>query len=200
MNDYASVIEAFEKEGFNALYFAAATEARDYISAGISGKTVGIGGSVTVRQMGLYERLCENNEVYWHWETPGAETLRMAMNAQVYISSVNALAKTGEIVNIDGTGNRISAMLYGHERVILVAGVNKLAEDFESALYRARNIAAPLNCKRLRKKTPCALAEEMRCYDCKSPERICRGFSVLARAMGGVGRTDLILVGEELGY
>lgn len=200
MKDYASVIEVYQKEGFHALYFAAAAEAVEFISAEITGRTVGIGGSVTVRQMGLYEKLRESNEVFWHWETPGAETLKKAMNAQVYISSVNALARTGEIINIDGTGNRISSLLFGHERVILVAGVNKLADDFDSALHRARNIAAPLNCKRLGKKTPCALSKETRCYDCKSPERICRGFSVLARPMGGVGQTDLILVGEELGY
>ena len=91
-------------------------------------------------------------------------------------------------------------MLCGHEALYIVAGVNKLAPDLASAMDRARSIAAPLNARRLQRKTPCALAEPMRCHDCNSPERICRGFVTLARPMGSIGQTHVILIEESLGY
>ena len=189
-----------EARGFSYRYFDTAAQAADYLAGSISGKTVGIGGSMTLLDMGIYERLQENNDVAWHWKTPGPETLAKAAAAQVYLTSVNGIAETGEIINIDGTGNRVAATLYDREKVYLVAGVNKLAPTYEEALWRARNIAAPLNARRLNRKTPCALKEEMKCYDCKSPERICNGLTVLWRKLGGVKECELVLIGQELGY
>ena len=189
-----------EARGFSYRYFDTAAQAADYLAGSISGKTVGIGGSMTLLDMGIYERLQEDNDVAWHWKTPGPETLAKAAAAQVYLTSVNGIAETGEIINIDGTGNRVAATLYDREKVYLVAGVNKVAPTYEEALWRARNIAAPLNARRLNRKTPCALKEEMKCYDCKSPERICNGLTVLWRKLGGVKECELILIGQELGY
>ena len=189
-----------EARGFSYRYFDTAAQAADYLAGSISGKTVGIGGSMTLLDMGIYERLQEDNDVAWHWKTPGPETLAKAAAAQVYLTSVNGIAETGEIINIDGTGNRVAATLYDREKVYLVAGVNKVAPTYEEALWRARNIAAPLNARRLSRKTPCALKEEMKCYDCKSPERICNGLTVLWRKLGGVKECELILIGQELGY
>lgn len=189
-----------EAKGFSYRYFDTAAQAADYLAGSISGKTVGIGGSMTLLDMGIYERLQENNDVAWHWKTPGPETLAKAAAAQVYLTSVNGIAETGEIINIDGTGNRVAATLYDREKVYLVAGVNKVAPTYEEALWRARNIAAPLNARRLNRKTPCALKEEMKCYDCKSPERICNGLTVLWRKLGGVKECELVLIGQELGY
>ena len=189
-----------EARGFSYRYFDTAAQAADYLAGSISGKTVGIGGSMTLLDMGIYERLQENNDVAWHWKTPGPETLAKAAAAQVYLTSVNGIAETGEIINIDGTGNRVAATLYDREKVYLVAGVNKVAPTYEEALWRARNIAAPLNARRLSRKTPCALKEEMKCYDCKSPERICNGLTVLWRKLGGVKECELVLIGQELGY
>ena len=189
-----------EARGFSYRYFDTAAQAADYLAGSISGKTVGIGGSMTLLDMGIYERLQENNDVSWHWKTPGPETLAKAAAAQVYLTSVNGIAETGEIINIDGTGNRVAATLYDREKVYLVAGVNKVAPTYEEALWRARNIAAPLNARRLSRKTPCALKEEMKCYDCKSPERICNGLTVLWRKLGGVKECELVLIGQELGY
>ena len=189
-----------EARGFSYRYFDTAAQAADYLAGSISGKTVGIGGSMTLLDMGIYERLQEDNDVAWHWKTPGPETLAKAAAAQVYLTSVNGIAETGEIINIDGTGNRVAATLYDREKVYLVAGVNKVAPTYEEALWRARNIAAPLNARRLSRKTPCALKEEMKCYDCKSPERICNGLTVLWRKLGGVKECDLVLIGQELGY
>ena len=94
----------------------------------------------------------------------------------------------------------MAATLNDREKVVFITGINKVAEDFHQALWRARNIAAPLNARRLNRKTPCALKEEMKCYDCKSPERICNGLTVLWRKMGGVKECEVVLIQEELGY
>ena len=116
------------------------------------------------------------------------------------MTSANAISETGEIINIDGTGNRVAAMLYGHEALYIIAGINKLTPDLPSAIERARNIAAPLNARRLSCKTPCAMSEPMRCHDCGSPDRICNGFVTLARPCGGIGKTHVILIEEKFGY
>lgn len=170
--------------------------AADYLDSAIDGTTVGFGGSVTVQELGLYPRLASHNRAFWHWQGNKPQD---AVGAEVYICSVNGLAATGEIINIDGTGNRVASSLYGHERLYYVAGINKLEPDFEKALWRARNIAAPLNAKRLNRKTPCAVKGD-RCYNCSSPERICRAFSVLTGSSNGIGRTELVLIDAQLGY
>ena len=198
--DVQKAIASLQKRGFAVRYFDSAKEAADYLVGSISGKTVGIGGSVTIEQMGLYDRLSQDNTVYWHWVTNDQQTRQSATNTQVYLSSANAIAETGEIVNIDGSGNRVAATLYNHERVVFVAGVNKLAPDLERAMYRARNVAAPLNARRLKFNTPCAVSKEMKCYDCASKERICNGFVTIVCPMRGVGVTEVVLIGEELGY
>lgn len=199
--DFSRVKENLEKRGFSVSVFDTAAAAADYLDAAIDGKTVGFGGSITLQQMELAQRLESHNELFWHWkvkegETP-ADALKNARSAEIYVTSVNGLAESGEIINIDGTGNRVAAMLYGHKKVYFVVGSNKLAPDYEAALYRARNIAAPLNAKRLGRKTPCT--EGGRCFDCNSPERICRGLGVLWEKMGG-SDMEVILVDEVLGY
>lgn len=194
-----TVRENLEKRGFLVRTFAAAAEAAAYLDGAIDGRTVGFGGSVTVQEMGLYEKLGAHNEVVWHWKGDENAQARTAQ-AQVYITSANGVAETGEIINIDGAGNRVASMLYGHERVYFVMGRNKLAPTYEEALWRARNIAAPRNAQRLGKKTPCAVKGD-RCYDCKSPERICRGLVVLWEPMMGMEQaTEVLLVDEDLGY
>lgn len=200
MADVQKAIQSLQKRGFQARYFDTAKEAADYLDASIDGKTVGVGGSVTIRQMGLFDRLAKHNTVYWHWVTDDAETRVNAANASVYLTSANAIAETGEIVNIDGTGNRVAATLYNRGRVVFVAGINKLAPDYESAVYRARNVAAPLNAKRIGFMTPCAVAKEMKCYDCAHKDRICSAVVSIVWPMRGVEETEVVLVGEELGY
>ena len=155
-----------------------------------------------MQQMNLYEKLSYHNKVYWHWRLDEGITQEdartLARNADIYLSSVNGIAETGEIINIDGNGNRVSEIMYGHEKVYLIIGENKIEPDYEKAFNRARNIAAPLNAKRLNKKTPCALNAD-KCYDCKSPDRICRGLSVLWRKPSGC-EYEVILIHQELGY
>lgn len=186
---------SLEERGFAVSRFATAGEAADYLDAALCGKSIGIGGSVTVREMGLSQRLGARNQILWHWEGAAAQE---AARAQVYLSSVNAAAETGELINIDGTGNRVASGLFGHEKVYLIVGRNKVAPDFDAALWRARNVAAPKNARRLRAQTPCA-AKGDRCYDCKSPGRICRALVVYWEKPNSM-EMEVILVDEDLGF
>ena len=195
------VLANLKKHGFNALWFETKEDAAQYLCGEIVDSSVGFGGSVTAQTMGIYEKLGEHNEVYWHWYAQDrGEAQKKAAAARVYILSANALAETGEIVNIDGNGNRLASAFYGHERVVFVVGVNKLVPDLPAAIDRARNVASPLNARRLQRKTPCALSEPMRCHDCSSPERICSGMSILYERMWSTPKMDVLLINEELGY
>lgn len=199
--DLTQVKASLEKNGFTVSVFEDAAAAAAYLNGSVDGVTVGFGGSVTLEELGLYDLLSAHNTVYSHWHCAAdkkAETLRAAQTADVYMASVNGLAETGEIVNIDGTGNRVSGIQFGHRKVYLIAGSNKLAPDLTAAVERARNIAAPKNAQRLCRKTPCAEKGD-RCYDCASPERICRGVSVLLKKPGGCDY-EVVLVGTALGY
>ncbi len=200
--DFSIVEKNLKDRGFEVTVFETAAEATHYLDSQIDNQTVGFGGSVTLEQMKLFETLQSHNTVFWHHKLPAgktsAEMITAANQAAIYISSVNGLAETGEIINIDGNCNRVSSIFYGHKKVYLVIGENKLEKDYDRALYRARNVASPLNAKRIGVKTPCAIKGD-KCYDCKSPERICRGLSVLwGKPMSG--EFEIILVHEKLGY
>jgi NAD-dependent dihydropyrimidine dehydrogenase PreA subunit len=147
--------------------------------------------------MGLYDLLAESNTVVWHWKM-GPEARRRFPEFTAFITSANALSETGELVNIDGTGNRLSASLFGPKKLYFVIGRNKLTPDLASAIHRARNVAAPINAKRLERKTPCVA--DGKCHDCASPERICKGLVVHMKPMTGAERTEVVLVDEDLGY
>lgn len=200
MPNIKKLTENLEKNGFMVSYYETGVEAVKAIAAAVNGKTVGIGGSKTIEALGLFEALKDHNSVSWHWKQTSPDANDVSAQAQVYLTSANGVAETGEIINIDGTGNRIAAAQYGREKVYIIIGVNKIAPDYERALWRARNIAAPLNAKRLDRKTPCALSSEMKCYDCDSPERICRGLSVFYRKLNGVKDCEVVIINEELGY
>lgn len=194
------VITKFKEEGFEVSYFETKEEATEYLCQENTGKTIGFGGSITLEEMGLFEALEKNNTVFWHWKQPAKEARDNAVNAQVYISSANAIAETGEIVNIDGSGNRVASITYGHDKVYIVVGINKIEDTLDQAMWRARNVAAPLNARRLNCKTPCAMGEEVKCFDCQSPERICKSFSIINRKVNGVGEMELIVINEAMGY
>lgn len=196
MPDMEELKKNLQARGFAVSYFDTAPQAADYLDAQIDGTSVGIGGSMTVKELGLYDRLSAHNRVFWHWEGAARED---AANTEVYISSVNGLAQTGELINIDGSGNRLASTLFGHKKVYFVVGVNKLAPDYDGALWRARNIAAPKNALRFGVKTPCA-AKGDRCYDCNSPERICRALLVLWEKPHGIPEMEVVLINQELGF
>ena len=195
MADWETLKQNLEARGIQCRYFDTGAEVADYLDREIDGTSVGIGGSQTVKELGLYAKLSAHNQVVWHWE---GGSLADAAQTEVYLSSANALAETGEIINIDGNCNRVASTLYGHKRVYFVIGMNKVEPNFEKALWRARNVAAPKRAQSLGKKTPCAVKAD-RCYDCRSPERVCRGLVVLWGKPNAAERMEVVLVGESLG-
>lgn len=189
-------IKSLKDRGYAVSYFETGAEAKEYLRAQIVDTTVGIGGCKTADQIGLFDALSEKNQVYWHWRVPGPETIAKANSAEVYITGANAITEEGEILNIDGNGNRLAAQVYGKKRLFIIAGTNKICPDFESALYRARNIAAVENGKRFDNKIPCKI--DGKCHDCRTKDRICNALLVLWAPMFGMS-SELILIGEELG-
>lgn len=196
MPNYEALMENLRKRGYEVSFFPTAREAAAYLDKEIDGASVGSGGSMTLKEMGLLELLGKHNTMVSHWN---GDPITAAMTTQVYLSSVNGMAETGEIVNIDGTCNRVASTLFGHERVYLIVGRNKIAADAAGALFRARNVAGPKNAQRLGKKTPCA-AKGDRCYDCDSPERICSALVTFWRRPKGIAKMEIVLVDEDLGY
>lgn len=193
--------ETLEKNGFTVSVFADGKAAAEYLNREIDGITVGCGGSMTLKELGLQESLARHNTLYAHGYTPGTpeEVMAKAATAEVYLLSANAIAEdTGEILNIDGTGNRVSASLYGHRKVYFVAGKNKVSPDYDSALWRLRNVVAPKNAQRLKRNTPCAVKAD-KCYNCNSPDRICKGLVVLYQKMRSMDM-EVVLIDQELGY
>lgn len=195
--DLQKTIRNLELRGYTVRYFEKAADAAEYMNAEIQNTTVGIGGCMTAQELGLFDSLSKTNEVYWHWKTPGPETLAKANAAPVYITSANAMTEDGEILNIDGRGNRLAGQVYGDKKLYIIAGTNKICPDFTSALERARNVAAVKNCKRFPAQTPCKLDDK--CHDCRSAEKICRALLVLWAPMMGM-QAEVVLIGEELGY
>lgn len=194
-------MEALEEKGYKVSYFNTAEEAAQYLNNNIDGRTVGFGDSETLNILKMYELLSSHNQVsdpqhcqegsdFW-------KTARLCLGTDIFLTSVNAISETGEMVNIDGTGNRVAGSLFGHEKVYFVAGVNKIAPTLEDARWRARNIAAPMNAARHGYKTPCAVKED-KCYDCSSPDRICCGEMIYHRKMRFIDM-EVVLIGESLG-
>ncbi|MEM0226541.1 MAG: lactate utilization protein [Thermofilaceae archaeon] len=195
--------EALRRNGFDARIAGDVVEARSLVLSLIpEGATVGVGGSVTIRELGVIEELeRRGNRVIHHWLQAPAEELmrlrRLELTADVFLASVNAVTIDGKLVSVDGMGNRVAATAFGPKRVVLVAGRNKLARNLEEALWRAKNVAAVLNSRRLGVRTPCA--ELGYCVDCDSPERICRAVLILERRPTGADY-HVVLVNEDLGY
>ncbi len=194
-----STINNLQKNGFHVTYLPSKQAAQTYLVSQLSNRTINLGDSATLDSMNLKKALSGANTVWNDWFTDQTVSRRKAAEADVFITSANAIAQTGEIINIDDTGNRVSSSLYGPGDVYFVVGVNKIAETYDQALWRARNVAAPKNAQRLGLKTPCAKRGD-RCYDCQSPDRICRGLVVLWRSMSGAGRMEVVLVDEALGF
>lgn len=199
--DFSKLKKTLEQRGFSVSVFETGAEAAAYLNEKLDGTSVSFGGSVTLKELGLFEMLAAHNEVYDHWNVPEGmdpdEVRKKAMLTEAYVASANALAETGEIINIDGTGNRVASTIFGHKRLFLVVGRNKVAPDLHSAMDRARNVAAPLNAKRLNKNTPCVI--DGKCHDCLSPECICNVISIHRRPARSTA-TEIVLVNEDLGY
>jgi len=200
----AEAVKNLIKHGFEAINVPDRSAACAEILRRIpSNKTVGLGGSVTLREIGLISLLeKQGNILYDHWKQgiTQEESLRMRraqQSSDVYITSANAITLSGEIVNIDGACNRTSAMGFGPQEVIILAGRNKIVQDVSAGIARIKNEAAPLNARRLGLDLPCAKLG--RCVDCDSPERICRGTLILERRPFHTNML-VIVVEEDLGY
>ncbi|HYF83514.1 MAG TPA: lactate utilization protein [Clostridia bacterium] len=195
-------IEALGKNGIKATFFDDSSSAVNYLLESIDkGAKVGIGGSMTVKSLGIPELLKEKgNEVFFHWlesTTEAADEARKnAGRADVYITSTNALTEEGQLVNTDGVGNRVTSMIFGPEKVYVLCGINKITKNLDGALQRIKDNAYK-NARRLKLNTPCTI--NGKCSDCSSPQRMCNVTTIINRKPG---KTDLevILVGQELGY
>ena len=199
MADLEKTRKNLENRGFRAHVFATGAEAADYLAQTLHNTCIGIGGSVTIDEIGVYDRLSADNDVIWRWKKPTPDSRERGAAAETFLCSANGVSETGEIVNIDGYGNRVAPTIYGPQRVFLVVGKNKIAPDLNGAIDRARNIAAPLNARRLNSHTPCAVGEP-RCHDCRSPEKICGVMTVFFMPPTSIKEFHVLLVNEDLGY
>jgi hypothetical protein len=196
-------IQALKKNNFEGLYVSDSKAALEEVMKRIpDGASVGVGGSVTLAQIGLLDAL-KNRKIQLIWPQQQAksdeerlELFRKCFSTDVFLSSTNAVTEDGRLYNVDATGNRAGAMFIGPKKTIIVCGVNKIVKDLEAAEKRVREWVAPQNAKRLGKKTPCV--ETGVCADCSSPDRICNIYVSLAKKPV---RTEVIviLVGENLG-
>lgn len=199
-----TLIENFKKRQIDACYCPTAAEAQEkalsYLKPGAS---VSFGGSMTLEEIGMLDALRQNRDISLIDRAAASspeETIKLfhdALSADYYFMSSNAITAAGELVNIDGNGNRVAALIYGPEYVIVMAGMNKVTANAEEALSRIRNTATPMNCHRLGKKTPCSVTGV--CGDCLSPDCICCQ-TVITRRSNIPGRIKVILIGESLGY
>ncbi len=200
------ILEALKKKGFDPHFFETAAEARHFITERIEPQeTVGIGGSVTLRdELGIVEALRKKgNYVCDHYDANDDPARRLALKRKqgtmdVFLSSVNALTSEGVLVNLDGGGNRVAGTCCGPKKVIVAAGTNKIVASLDLAIHRTRQQAAVLNALRLKRKTPCA--ETGVCIDCDSPERICAALLILLKKPNDIDLFTVVLVNEELGY
>jgi len=202
--EITKVLEALRKNRYEASYFDTKEEAAAYLDSKIDGKVVGLGDSQTLIALKLYELLKKHNEVHDVQQSPEAQGMgfkeyaKTTMLTDIFLCSANAMTEDGVVVNMDGTGNRVAASIFGHEKTYYVVGVNKICPDLETAIWRIRNIAAPKNCHRKHKKTPCAIKGD-RCYNCSSPERICNGLLIEYKKMSNMDM-EVVIIGEELGF
>ena len=196
------VVKALKKRQMDAYYCSTAAEAVEQVLSLIpAGDVVSWGGVATVDELGIKEQLRQRGQAVIDRDTAQTPEERVAMLHQAlgcdtFLMSSNAISEDGQLVNIDGMGNRVAALCFGPKQVIVVAGMNKVAPDLNGAISRARHIAAPANSQRFDGKTPCSVTGQ--CADCTSPDCICAQM-VITRFCKIPGRIKVVLVGEELG-
>lgn len=200
----ATTIKHLQMRQIEGHYCKTAQEAAALASELVaSGSTVSFGGSMTLTESGMMAALTAREDITLLDRSTAkspeevTEIYHRALSADYYFMSSNAISADGELVNIDGTGNRVAALIYGPQNVIILAGMNKVVPTLQDALSRARNMAAPPNANRLNRKTPCAAAGL--CGDCQSPDCICAQ-TVITRRSNQPNRIKVILIGETLGY
>ncbi|MEH2941836.1 lactate utilization protein [Lachnospiraceae bacterium KK002] len=199
-----TTMKNLEKRHFECHYCKTAEEAVTLASELVpSDSTVSFGGSMTLAESGMADALRQRDDITLLDRSKAGtpeevkEIYHKSLNADYYFMSSNAITAEGELVNIDGTGNRVGALIYGPEHVIILAGMNKVSPTLEEAVSRIKNVASPLNANRLNRNTPCAATGL--CADCLSPDCIC-SHTVITRKSAPEKRIKIILIGEPLGY
>ena len=199
----AQLVKNLKKRHFDAVYCKTKEEALQQALAWIpEGSVVGWGGATSAMQIGLMDAVNAGNYIAIDRDQcktaeEREQAARNCMSADVFLTGANALSLDGEMVNIDGVGNRVGAIIYGPKSVIVIAGMNKVADTLENAISRARTVAAPINQQRFQLNNPCTLTGT--CADCKSETCICNHI-VITRHCRPAGRIRFVIVGEELGF
>ena len=199
-----STCAALVKHGFDAVFVRTKEEAAELVMKFIKpGMKIGFGGSMTIKALGIQEKALATGALVLDHNRPGIgaeeklEVLRAQLTCDVFVSSSNAVTLKGEIMNIDGNGNRVAALTFGPRKNLVVMGANKIVADEKEAWDRIKAWAAPMNNKRLAKENPCVKAGQ--CMDCQNPGRICRVYQVLRRKPS-LSDFTVVIVGENLGY
>ena len=198
------VAEALRRNDFDAVYCKSAAEAAEEVLRLVpENGTVGLGGSWTVKELGVVEKLKARGNTILDHGAPGLENeervriRRAQLTADAFLTGSNAVTMDGRLVNTDGNGNRVAAMIFGPGKVIVVAGVNKIVRDIQEAEGRIRKTAAPINNRRLNLPNPCVKTGE--CMDCQGPTRICNVTTILHKRPK-LTEMHVIIVGEALGF
>lgn len=197
-------IKALEKNNMNGYMVASNVDLISKIEELISPKSkVSCGGSMTLFETGVIDHLKSGRYEFLDRYKEGLtqdeikEIFRQSFLSDAYVTSTNAITENGEIYNVDGNGNRVAAMLYGPDKVIIVAGINKIVPNVEEAIIRTKEYASPINAKRLNKETPCTKIG--RCVECNSDNRICNEYTLIKRQIDK-NRIHVIFLNDNLGY
>ena len=194
-----TVIKGLESRNMSGYYAADKEEAlKQALQLIPEGSSIAMGGCMSAHEIGLIKALEEGNYNYMDRDKMERRAALMAAyDADVFLSSANAITDDGIMVNIDGNSNRVSCIAQGPKKVIFIVGINKVCSDLDAAMKRARNVAAPVNAQRFEVKTPCKTTGK--CFDCKSPDTICCQF-LITRYSRHTGRIHVILVNDNLGF
>lgn len=200
----AKVVNALKKNNFTATYYRTRDEAVKHILEMIpSEDSVGIGGSWTIQELGLWDILEDRGNTVFNHNKPGLspeESLairRKQLTCDVFMTSTNAITLDGKIINVDGAGNRVAAMIFGPKKAIVVVGVNKIAKDIAEAEQRIKTYAGPINNMRLNRPNPCTVTGE--CMDCQAPSRICNVTTIIHKKPFAID-FHVVVIGEQLGF
>lgn len=194
-----TVIKGLQSRNMSGYYAASKEEAlKQALELIPAESTISMGGCMSAHEIGLINALENGNYHYLdRSKMEPREGLLAAYDSDIFLSSTNAITNDGILVNIDGNSNRVSCIAQGPKKVIFIVGMNKVCADLDSAMKRARNVAAPINAQRFDIKTPCK--ETGKCFDCKSPDTICCQF-LITRYSRHIGRIHIILVNDDLGF
>jgi L-lactate utilization protein LutB len=198
------VVEALKKNGFEAEYCATSAEATEKILALVpEGASVGFGGSWTIMSMGIKDKLAEGGHELFDHNAPGLsneerqEMRKKQLSCDVFLSGTNALTLDGRLVNTDGNGNRVAAMIFGPGKVIVATGANKIVRDLDAAEERRQMVSAPINNKRIGLPNPCV--QTGMCMDCQTETRICNVTTVISKRPKFTP-FHVFVIGEDLGF